>query len=137
MIDGAPEVMCLAVDPDKHLIQVPSPLRIGPTMNAPLPDLRRENRAEPVPPETYRLVADIDATFEKKIFDLPQRQRIPDVHQHRQANYLGRTVEIAEGILHRCKLRNSPARLKPICSDTARVVVDAVWREPVSAEFPV
>ncbi len=105
-------------------------------MNAPLPDLRRKNRAEPVPPETYRLVADIDATFEKKIFDLPQRQRIPDVHQHRQANYLGRTVEIAEGILHRCKLRNSAARLKRICSDTAHFGNSWPRRPPEFDNFP-
>ncbi len=76
-------------------------------MNAPLPDLRGEHRPKTVPPETYRLVADIDATFEQQILDLPQRQRIPDVHHYREANYLGRTVEITEGILHRYKLRNA------------------------------
>jgi len=65
-------------------------------------------------------VADINTTLKQQIFDLPQRERITDVHHHREADHLGRTVEITEGILHRCKLRNSPARLKPICSDTAR-----------------
>ena len=40
-------------------------------------------------------------------------------HHHREPDDLGRTVEITEGILHRCKLRNSPARLKRICSDKA------------------
>ena len=75
--------------------------------------------AEPVPPETYRFVADIDAAIEKNIFDLPQRKRIADIHHDRETNYLRRAVEITEGILHRCKLRNSPACLKPICSDTA------------------
>jgi len=46
-------------------------------------------------------------------------ERIPDVHHHGEADYLGRPVELTEGILHRCKLRNSPARLKPIWSDKA------------------
>jgi hypothetical protein len=58
-------------------------------MNAPLPDLRGEHRTESVPPETHSFVADIDAALEKKIFDLPQRERIPDVQYHREAYYLG------------------------------------------------
>jgi len=44
---------------------------------------------------------------------------LADMHHHREANYLGRTVEIAEGTLHCCKLQNSPTCLKPICSDAA------------------
>jgi len=44
-------------------------------LNSTLPDLRSKHRAEPVPPETYCLVADIDATLEEKILDLAQRQR--------------------------------------------------------------
>ncbi len=57
-------------------------------MNAPLPDLRGEHRAKPVPPETHGFVADINATLEQQIFDLPQRERITDVHHHREADYL-------------------------------------------------
>ena len=93
-------------------------------MNALFPDLRGEHRTEPVPPETYCLMADIDATLKQQILNLSQRKRIPDVHHHREANYLRRTVEITEGILHRCKLRNAAPRLKPILSDTAD------WAEP-------
>ena len=48
-------------------------------MKASFPDLRGEHRTEPVPPETYCLVADIDAAIKQQIFDLPQRQRITDV----------------------------------------------------------
>jgi hypothetical protein len=40
-------------------------------MNASFSNLRGEHRTEPVPPETYRLVADIDAPLEQQIFDLP------------------------------------------------------------------
>ena len=57
--------------------------------NAPLPDLRGEHRTEPVPPEPHRLVTDVDAALEQQILDLPQRQRIADVHHHREADYLG------------------------------------------------
>ena len=41
-------------------------------MNALLADLRREPRAEPVSPGANRFMADIDADFVEKIFDLPQ-----------------------------------------------------------------
>ena len=49
-----------------------------------------------------------------KILDLPQRQRIADIHHHREADHLGRTVEITEGIAHRRRLGNLARRLKPI-----------------------
>ncbi len=39
--------------------------------NAPLSDLRGEHRAEPVLPKPNRLMADVDATLEQEIFDLP------------------------------------------------------------------
>ncbi len=51
-------------------------------MNAPLADLRRKPRPEPVPPGANRFMADIDAAFVEQIFDLPQRKRIPDIHHH-------------------------------------------------------
>jgi hypothetical protein len=41
--------------------------------NAPFPDLRGEHRTEPIPPETHRLVADIDTALEQQILDLAQR----------------------------------------------------------------
>ena len=41
------------------------------------------------PPEPHRFVADIDAAFVQKIFDIPKRKRKPDVHHHRQADDLG------------------------------------------------
>jgi hypothetical protein len=64
-------------------------LEIRPLMNAPFTDLCGEHRAEPVPPETHGLVADVDAALGQQVFDLPQRQWISDVHHHREANYLG------------------------------------------------
>ena len=87
--------------------------------NAPFPDLRGEHRAEPVPPEPYRLVADIDTALEQQVLDLAQRQRVPDIHYHREEDDFGRTIEITEGVFHPSKLRNSPYRLKPLYSDNA------------------
>jgi hypothetical protein len=88
-------------------------------MHLPLADLSYKHRTKPVPPKTLSLMADIDAAFEHQIFDLAQRQPIPNVHHHREADYLRRTVEISESILHCGKPRNSPARLKPVWSENA------------------
>ena len=88
-------------------------------MNAVFPDLGGKQRTKTVPPIPYCLVADVDAPFEQNIFNLAQRKRIADVHHHREAHDLGRTVEITAGISHRLRLRNSPSRIKPIYSDNA------------------
>jgi hypothetical protein len=68
-------------------------------------------------------VTDVEAPLEEQIFDLPQRQRIADIHHHREADHLRRAVETTEGITHRRPLRNAPAQLKPIYSDNAHVPV--------------
>jgi len=64
-------------------------------------------------------MADVDATFEQDIFDLAERQRVTDVHHHRETDDLGRTVETAERISHPERLCGSLGQLKPDCSDTA------------------
>ena len=87
--------------------------------NAPFPDLRGEHRTEPVPPEANRPVANVDAALEQQALDLTERQRIADIHHHREADNFGRAVEIAEGIFHPLRLRNSPYRLKPLYFDNA------------------
>jgi hypothetical protein len=39
----------------------------------PLPaDLAGEHRAEPVPPQPHRLMADVDAALEQQVLDVPQ-----------------------------------------------------------------
>ena len=85
-------------------------------LNTPFSDLRRKHRAKTVPPDTYHLVVDIDASFMKKILDLPQRHRIPDADHHRQADHLGRRVEITEWVSHPTRLKNGFICLKPFCS---------------------
>jgi hypothetical protein len=88
-------------------------------MKASFPDLVGEHRTETVPPKPHCLVTDVGAPLEEQIFDLSQRQRIADVHHHREADHLGRAVKVLEGIAHRRRLRNLARRLKPIYSDNA------------------
>jgi hypothetical protein len=78
-----------AIDLHEHLVQVPAPVRIPTVMNAPFPDLRDKHRTEPVLPETHRLTADIDTALKQQVLNLTERQRVADVHHHRQADDLG------------------------------------------------
>src|SRR5919106_3490799 len=68
VINSPPEIVRLAIDPNEHLVQVPTPARIRLVLNAPLADRRGEHRTEPVPPEPYRFVADTDPPLEQQIF---------------------------------------------------------------------
>jgi len=62
---------------------------VGPHALNPLAaDLAGEHRAEPVPPQPNRLMADVDAALEQKILDVAQRQRVADVHYHHQPDHL-------------------------------------------------
>ena len=75
VVNGAPQIAGLPVDPHEHLIKVPAPVRIPMTMNPTPPDLGCKQRTEPVPPVPHGLVADVDATLGQQVLDLPQRQR--------------------------------------------------------------
>ena len=103
---------------------------------APLPDLRGEHWTKSVPPEPHRFVADIDTALEQNILDLSQRKRIANIHHHHEADHLGRTVEITEGIAHCRRLRNLARRLNPIYSDNALTSAFARKADvaPLSAE---
>ena len=111
--------MRLAVDTNEHFVQVPTPIRIRMMLNPALPDLRGEDQAEPVPPQPHHLMTDVDTAFVQQILDLAQRQRIADVHHHRQADHPRETIEIAEWISHPTTLRTKPAPPKSLWSDTA------------------
>ena len=60
------------------------------------PNLGGEHRAETVPPEAHRLVADIDPALVQTVLDVPQLQREPDVEHHRQSDDLRRGLEVLE-----------------------------------------
>jgi hypothetical protein len=38
--------------------------------HAPLADLRREHRAEPIPPETHRFIGDVDCAIKKQVLGI-------------------------------------------------------------------
>ena len=70
--------MYFAVDLHADLIKVPLPVGVGPHGVDPFAaDLSGEYRAQPVPPQPHRLVADVDASFGQNVFHIAQRQRVP------------------------------------------------------------
>ncbi|GJL89844.1 MAG: hypothetical protein DHS20C03_35530 [Minwuia thermotolerans] len=73
MINGPPEIVSLAVDPDEDLVQVPAPLDM---LVSRLPLLvakfSSKHRSEVIPPEPDGHMADVDPTLMQQIFDLPQ-----------------------------------------------------------------
>jgi len=73
VINGASEVVPLAVDLHKHLVEVPLPLPRFHPLDPSLADIIGEHRSEPVPPEADGLVADVDAPFMEQIFDVSKR----------------------------------------------------------------
>ncbi len=106
VINRTPQIVRLAIDPDEHLVEVPSPLGKALMMlNALLPYLSGKDGTEPVPPEPHSFMANIDATLEQNIFYLPKRQWIADVHHNHEADHLGRAVEITEWIANCRRLR--------------------------------
>jgi hypothetical protein len=59
---------------------------------------------KPVPPEPDGLVAVVDAAFEQQVLDVPQRERVPNVHHDHQSDDLGRGIEPAKRVLRRLGL---------------------------------
>ena len=99
MIDGAPQVMRLAINLHKDLIEVPLPLVDLAYIACPADaDLSSEHRPKTINPEPYALMANVDAAFMQQIFHIPQRQRKANVHHHCELNDLGRCFEISKRI---------------------------------------
>jgi hypothetical protein len=73
MIHRSPEVVHLAVDLHADLIKLPLPLAKAAHPAHPLPpDVRCEQRPEPVPPVAHRLMRDIDAALQQQVFHVPK-----------------------------------------------------------------
>jgi hypothetical protein len=68
------------------------------------------------------LMADVDAALMKQVFDVAEREWETNVQHHRQANDIGTGFEVAKWrtFCHPAKLRNHPARLKSVLSDSAK-----------------
>jgi hypothetical protein len=83
VIDGAPEVVPLAVDLHKHFVEMPlSTARLHP-LNPALPDPRSEHRAKSIPPEPDSLLADLNSALVQQVLHVTPRLREPDVQLHR------------------------------------------------------
>ncbi len=96
MIYGALQIVGLVIDLHVHLIEVPAPTARPHGLDPAPSDLTGKHRAKPVPPETNRLVCDVDAALVKQVLDVPQRKRKPDIHHHRKANDFRRRLELAK-----------------------------------------
>ncbi len=123
MIDSSPKIMSLPIDFHEHLVQMPAPLARSHGRNTPFSYLRREHWTEAMPPVSHRFMTDIDAALVQEILDISKGQRKPHVQHHRQADDLRTGFEVAEwgAFCHLGKLRNRPARLKPILSDSTKI----------------
>lgn len=90
---------CLVGDLHENLVQMPLQLRKQSHPRRPLAsEIGREHRANPVPPEQDRLVADVDAALLQQVLDVSQRKWKPDIWHNRQADDLGRRLEIADRV---------------------------------------
>ena len=56
---------------DEDFVQMPDPFEEFAARNAPLAELRREHRPEPIPLEAHRLVRDINPALVEQILDIP------------------------------------------------------------------
>ena len=76
--------------------------------------IRSEHGPEAVPPKPHRFMAGVDPPFVQQVFDVSKRKGEPDVHHHRQADDLGRGLEITEGagFCHFVSLSDHHARHK-------------------------
>ena len=91
VIDRPPQIMRLAVDLHKHLIEVPAPMAEAlHTAHSLSPDIRSEHRSKAIPPQPHGLVTNVNSTLEQQILDVPKREREADVHHHDQADDLRR-----------------------------------------------
>ena len=82
---------------------LPSPvLEMTPCLNLTPSDLGSEDRPETVPPEANCLMRDVDAALVAQVLDVPEPQRVTDVHHHREADDPGAGLEVAEdaGVAH-------------------------------------
>ena len=74
-----------------------------------------------MPPVSHSFMANIDAAFMEQVFDIAKGQWEAELQHHCQADNLAARFEIAKWIRfgHVQPLQIRPARLKPVCSESA------------------
>ena len=82
----------------------------------------RKHPPEPVLPEPQGLMSDVDAALMQEVLDVAQRQRVADVHHHRQADDLRARLEgLKRGLPgHLGRVGRVLPSLRPVCSDKGR-----------------
>ena len=85
VVDGAPEIMDPAADPDEHLIEVPPPRRAWTT----LPEPRRIDASELERPLPNRLIRDVDAALGAQVLDVAIAEREAELEPHGMPDDLG------------------------------------------------
>jgi hypothetical protein len=100
----------------------PKQAKLKPEVSLTLDKSRGKREATSVPPIAHRLVADLNTTLVKQVFNVTQRQRETNVQHHRQAEDLWARLEVAEigTLAHPEKLMKRRDRLKQSSSDNAR-----------------
>jgi hypothetical protein len=69
-VDGPPQIYFLAANGDEHLIKVPGRMRFGSYRSQTPGDHGAEHRH----PTSDRFVGDVDTTFGKQLFDIPEAE---------------------------------------------------------------
>ena len=82
-IDSAPQIHPFAVDGDKHLVEMPSPIRSG-SKSSELVCISQTELHRPAPDA---LVGDIYAAFSEEVFDIPEAQRKPEIEPNCMLDY--------------------------------------------------
>ena len=94
VIDGAPEVVRLAVDLHVHLIEMPAAV---PTPRIAFTRCPRILPANIGPNLVHQyltvLMAKVGIALQQQLLDIAQRQRKADVHHDNEADHFGRRVE--------------------------------------------
>ena len=100
-------------------------------------DIGCKDRTKAVTTKPNRFMAHINAALVEQILDVSQRQWKPDPHHHHEEIDLGRSLEVAEWILHSSRLSGANQGTKPVSSDTALSPTAETHRLPLWIIFPL
>src|SRR5918911_1500001 len=107
LVDGPPQPVLLAADPQTHFVQVPLVSRTG----QPTPDLVGEVLAELARPLAHGLMADEDAAGGQHLFDHAQAQGKAEIEPDSVADDLGWEAMTGIAVTGGCR---HPARLPAV-----------------------
>lgn len=111
MIHGTPKIIGRAIELHIDFIDMLLPMRKAThAVHSLPPNVSREHRAKPVPPEPNRFMEDIDAALEQQVFHAPQAKWETHIRQNDKTDHLRRRVEIVKRI---SGLRSGPTAHLP------------------------